>query len=162
MSIPKASKRAERLSRYLKQKIPSRRTVTTLTTSEPSRKTESNPSPAPANTPVECPERAAEPNIPELINEPLNQVLLVDKNSTLADMRSSNYRTWLTMNLIVAIDYGRNVFSVLKNRWGETAKELPLDCLATFLYHPETTDARELNWLRIEHNNQFATRESEQ
>jgi hypothetical protein len=91
--------------------------------------------------------------------------LLVDKNSTLAEYRTfgrDNYRTWCEMNLIIAIDYSRNTFEILKNRWGTNEKDIPLDLLATFLYNPAVTDARELNMLRIEHNNLFAYTGSEQ
>jgi hypothetical protein len=59
------------------------------------------------------------------------------------------------MNLVVGIDYGRNVFHVLKNRWGREARNLSLNLLGTFLYHPEVTDEQTLNIERIDHNNRF-------
>ncbi len=85
--------------------------------------------------------------------------MLLDHNCWLAQWPKNRYilDIWLEMNLIVSIDYGRNVFNVLKNRWGEdNVKGLPLDCLATFLYHPEITDAQELNMERIRKNNEHA------
>lgn len=158
-SIPKASKRRESSSQSRKQKTLLRRIVTMLMTFERSKKKAFNLSPAQASIPVESPELAA-----ELFNEPLNRVLLVDSNSHLVQypMSGDVHHLWLEMNLIIAIDYGRNVFSVLKNRWGAETKNIPLDLLATFLYSPEVTNAIELNYLRIEHNNLFATRKSEQ
>ena len=93
----KGSKRLERLSRYLKQKIPSRRTVTTLTGLGRSKKTKSTPSPAPTNIQADCPKRAAEPLNLELHNEPLNRVLLLDHNCWLAKWPKNKYNLdkWL-------------------------------------------------------------------
>jgi len=157
MSIPTAKRLLGRLSRSRKPKTQSQRTATTPTVSEPSKKITSKESPAPAKTPdlLDCPERVA---------EPLNRVLLVDKNSYLAKFDiGATYPIWIQMNLIVVLDYATNSFEVLKNRWGAfDVKGIPLDLLATFLYHPEVTDARELNMLRIDHNNLFATRKPEQ
>ena len=150
MSIPKAKPQPAPSSRSRKPTRASRRTATTVAASVPSRKSKSSRSPAPASTPtlLDCPERVA---------EPLNRVLLVDRNSSLvrSDNRYEKFRVWCQMNLIVALDYGNNSFSVVKNRWGSEVDNLPLDCLATFLFNPETTDARELNLLRIDHNNKF-------
>lgn len=150
MSIPKAKPQPAPSFRYRKPTRASRRIATTVAASVPSRKNKSSRSPAPASipTPLDCPERVA---------EPLNRVLLVDKSSPLVRqlLGSENFRLWCEMNLVVALDYGSNSFSVLKNRWGGKVSNLPLDCLATFLFNPETTDARELNLLRIDHNNKF-------
>lgn len=154
MSIPKANKHPAPSSPSPKPKTPSRRTATTVAASVPSKKIKSKPSPAPASIPA----------WPERVASPLNRVLLVDRNSSVVQspIGSGNFRLWCEMNLIVALDYGNNSFSVLKNRWGARVEDLPLDCLATFLFNPETTDSRELNLLRIDHNNQFACTKPEQ
>ena len=163
-SIPKGKKPHEPSSPSRKPRTPSRPTATTRTVSGRSKKTRLPPSRARASILADCPKRAAEPSIPELVNEPLNRVLLLDHNCWLLQWPKNicNLPVWEEMNLIISIDYGRNVFNVLKNRWGETVNNLPLDCLGTFLYHPEITNSRELNLARINHNNSFATRKPEQ
>lgn len=89
----------------------------------------------------------------------------MDKSSALAQNPRAVVGAWhlfTEMNLILCLDYGCNSFDVLKNRWGPNALGLPLKVLVTFLYNPTVTDARELNRLRIDHENLFATREPEQ
>ena len=157
MSIPKAKRLLGQLFRSRKPEKQSRRTATTRTVSARSKKTASKVSPAPAKIPVcpDCLRRAT---------EPLNQVLIADIESPLVSgaIGARSWQLWMTQNLIISTDYKRNVFHVLKNRWGPSEKGIPLDLLATFLYNPEVTDARELNMLRIEHNNLFAYTGSEQ
>ena len=145
MSIPKASKPHGSSSQSRKRTKPSRRTATTPTVSARSRKTKSSPSPAPENT-----------------LRLLERVLVIDSRSSLAWDVFSNWDFWAWHNLIVALNYGENTFATLKNRWGENVENIPLDLLATFLYHPGISDARELNMLRIDHNNLFACRKPEQ
>lgn len=157
MLIPKAKNPPAQSSRSRKRAKQSRRIVTTRTASEHSRKTKSNPSPARANI-------LPQPDCPSRVAEPLNGVLLVghDSHPVRNSMGADVFRVWTQMNLILSVDYGRNSFNVIKNRWGPLAVDLPLDLLGTFLFHPDVIDAMELYWLRIDHNNLFATREPEQ
>jgi len=91
-------------------------------------------------------------NFDELYNEPLNRVLIIDKNSPLSIPSDKNYKIWMEMNLIIGIDYANNTFAVLKNRWGVISiKDIPLKLLTTFLFHPEITN---LQTLEIEHGYQ--------
>jgi hypothetical protein len=83
----------------------------------------------------------------ELIDEPLNRVLIIDKNSSLADVNNhDNWQRWMDLNLIIAVDYGENTFTILKNRWGlENNMSIPLYLLETFLLHPELTNINDLD-----------------
>lgn len=142
MSIPKAKKLRGQSSQSPKQTMQSQRTATTHTASGRSSKRTSNRSPAPTNT------QTSKVLNKKLIDEPLNRVLIVDHNSLDAEFNlapKNLRRTWYEMNLIIAIDYGRSVFHVLKNRWGANPIDVPVDLLATFLYYPETADIQELN-----------------
>lgn len=151
--MDKAKRPHAQSSQSRKRAKQSRRIATARTESGRSRKNKSNPSPARASTlpQLDCPNRVA---------EPLNGVLLLNKHAHSPQWPPHAY--WADLNLILSVDYGRNSFDVIKNRWGRCVENLRLDLLATFLFHPEIDDARELNLLRIDHNNLFATREPEQ
>lgn len=81
----------------------------------------------------------------ELMDEPLNRILIVDKNCQLSVPDYKTYELWMCMNLILLIDYKNNTFKVEKNRWGKQDVTLPVSLLPTFLFHPELTDEESLN-----------------
>lgn len=80
----------------------------------------------------------------ELVNEPLNRVLILDKNSPLVLRVPDNFKLWMEMNLVISVDYGANTFTVLKNRWGKNSFTMPLNVLGFYLFQPEITDPLEL------------------
>lgn len=120
MSIPKASLRAVQSSQSLKRKTPSRRIVTLRTESAHSKKTTSSRSPALLQ------------NNEERISQPLNRILIVDKNSPL----HNEFSTALQMNMIITVDYEKNTFSVIKNRWGDNIENISLKYLGKFITCP--------------------------
>ena len=83
----------------------------------------------------------------ELINEPLNRVLIVDKKTGMGSKRHQDpftHNLWMEMNLIIFVDYRDNSFFIAKNRWGSDNVSLPLPFLGYFLFHPEITSEHEL------------------
>ena len=133
MSMPKANKPQGRLSRSPKQKTQLPLTATTPMGSGRSKKNKSKLSLAPTNI-----------QQLELISEPLNRVLIIDKNNSFS-RPDDNWRIWCNMNLILLVDYSENVFKVIKNRWGCHDVVLPINLLGKFLFHPEITNASDLN-----------------
>lgn len=76
----------------------------------------------------------------------LNRVLIIDKDCVFCDS-AKYYKVWMEMNLILIIDQNAQTFSVQKNRWGIDKINLPLHLMETFLFHPEITNAVELEKL---------------
>ena len=98
MSIPKVNKQNAPSSRFPKRQPRSRRTATTPMVSGPSKKKESNPSPAPTSHPPT--------NLP--------RVLVVDCRDSITWDAFSNWDWWEMWDLIISTDYNQNVFNVLK------------------------------------------------
>lgn len=71
---------------------------------------------------------------------PLDRILIWNINSDVPKDTISYH-----MNLVIHIDDSKQVFNVVKNRWGALLKNVPLNSLYFFLRHPDIMSEKELN-----------------
>ena len=149
MSIPKARKPNESSSRSRKRPHQSQPTATSTAVSARSSKKTSKISPAPENVPLLLPHN-------HIVPPDFNKILLVDVGDPL------DWSMVHKMALVIEIDYKNDIFSVIKNRFGQNNWTYPLSLFITFIYNPEIHDQYELYKIHFNKTNEAACTAPEQ